>query len=96
VAYGRRQRRVCYHIQRARAGGQTGAVMKDIPFEREEGWPSLRPCPFCGETDLLLELHDASYITCCNLCLAAGPPAPSAGAAVRRWNASQTMPQEVR
>ena len=46
----------------------------------------LRPCPFCGSSDLWINGDLDPKFVVCNKCLAFGPTAPTVTEATERWN----------
>lgn len=56
--------------------------------------PAIQPCPFCGSSDVGLDVADilSSWVRC-NACEAMGPSGQGADQAITRWNTR--VPQEV-
>ena len=47
---------------------------------------SLRPCPFCGGSEVWINSDIDPKFVVCKKCLAYGPNAPTVKQAVERWN----------
>ncbi|WP_407179546.1 Lar family restriction alleviation protein [Bradyrhizobium sp. STM 3562] len=46
----------------------------------------LRPCPFCGSSDLWVNSDLEPKFVACEKCCAFGPTAPTVAEATERWN----------
>jgi Lar family restriction alleviation protein len=55
----------------------------------------LRPCPFCGGSDLRINRDIDPKFVACNKCWAFGPTAPTVALATERWNKRPAMPPEA-
>lgn len=58
-------------------------------LHRHENGQQLKPCPFCGETEVYLaEITDSACVVKCGRCSCSTRPFPrwDASAAVRAWN----------
>lgn len=53
----------------------------------------LKPCPFCGSDNLILENADPYEWVFCEVCESAGPARMGEGEAEKAWN-TRTEPEE--
>jgi Lar family restriction alleviation protein len=55
--------------------------------------PPLRPCPFCGGSEVWINSDIDPKFVVCKECLAFGPTAPNVKQAAERWNKRTTPPK---
>jgi Lar family restriction alleviation protein len=53
----------------------------------------LLPCPFCGETDVFVNLLTENYFTMCGYCKTQGPHGTTVHRACERWNERRAICQ---
>jgi len=53
----------------------------------------LRPCPFCGASDLYVNSDIEPKFVACNKCTAFGPTGATESQATERWNKRVATPQ---
>lgn len=64
----------------------------DSRFDMDGPGPDLRPCPFCGEAELVHpevldeHTHDPSHVVACDSCGTVGPPSDESVIAADLWN----------